>query len=121
MLDRDVGLTGPIPEGATDLPAAREARVEREGAIDQRHHRTDVLAEIRQRSGGIGKDARIIAGDLQGPPRKIDALPRVPGGIRAPAVGDESKAAETSPGEGGPVMRIALDCLIEKAQRLGNL
>src|SRR5208282_3177714 len=27
MLDRDVGLACPIPEGAADVPAAREARV----------------------------------------------------------------------------------------------
>jgi hypothetical protein len=46
MLDRDVGLARKQSQGAADVPAAREIRVEREGAVSQRHHGTDILAEI---------------------------------------------------------------------------
>jgi hypothetical protein len=52
MFDRDVGLTRPIPEGATEQPTAREIRVERQGTVDQCHHGVDVLAKIGQRNGG---------------------------------------------------------------------
>src|SRR5580700_5463789 len=45
MLDRDVGIARPHSEGAADVPTAREARVERECAVDQRHHGADVLTE----------------------------------------------------------------------------
>jgi hypothetical protein len=34
VLDREIGLTGPQPENATQKPAAGEARVERKGAVD---------------------------------------------------------------------------------------
>ena len=62
-----IGLAGPQPEDAADVPAAREARVERQRAVDQRHHGADVLAEIGQREGGIRQDARVVAGHLAGP------------------------------------------------------
>ena len=52
------------------MPAAREVRVERQRAIDQRHHGADVLAEIGQREGGIRQDARVVAGHFQGPPAR---------------------------------------------------
>src|SRR3954447_3486558 len=52
MLDRDVGLTGHQPEDAADVPAAGVVRVERQGAVNQRHHGADVLAEMGQRVGG---------------------------------------------------------------------
>ena len=38
MLDRDVGLALPEPEHTAEVPAAREIRVECQGAIDQRHY-----------------------------------------------------------------------------------
>src|SRR5690348_17667642 len=37
------------------------SRVERQCAIDQRHHRADVLAEVGQREGGRRQDARVVA------------------------------------------------------------
>ena len=49
MPDRDVRLSRPHSENGADVPAAREIRVEREGTVNQRHHRADVLAEIGQR------------------------------------------------------------------------
>jgi hypothetical protein len=39
----------PFPENAAYVPAPREIRVDREGTVNQRHHRTDILAEIGQR------------------------------------------------------------------------
>ena len=74
MLDSDVGLARIHSEGATDVPAARGTRVERQCTIDQRHHGADVLAEIGQREGGIRQDARVIAGHLQRSPCEINAL-----------------------------------------------
>jgi len=77
MLDRDVGLTRPVPEGAAHLPPAREARIERQRSVHQRHHGANVLAEIGKRSGGIRKGTRVVAGHLQSPPCEIRALPSV--------------------------------------------
>ena len=45
MLNREIVLTGPNPEKAAQIPAAREARVERERAVDQPDHGADILAE----------------------------------------------------------------------------
>jgi hypothetical protein len=49
MLDCDLGLTRPHPEGAADAPGAREIRVQRQCTIDERCHSPDVFAEIGQR------------------------------------------------------------------------
>src|SRR5271166_7140004 len=71
VLDRDVGLARPMSENAADVPPSSEAGVERQRMIDQRYHGADVLAEIRQRLGGICKNARIVASDLQGAAGKV--------------------------------------------------
>ena len=60
MLDREIRLTGKGPENAADMPAAREARVERERTVDQPDHGADILAEPRQHIGGVGEDARVV-------------------------------------------------------------
>src|SRR6516225_7078735 len=65
MLDRDVRLARPKPYIAADEPAAGEIRIERQCAVDQRHHGADVLAEIGQRDGGIRQGDRVVAGHLQ--------------------------------------------------------
>src|SRR5215469_18311360 len=49
MFDCNVGLTRPQPEETADVPAARIVRVERQRPINQRHHRTKVLAKIGTR------------------------------------------------------------------------
>jgi len=54
MLDCQIRLAGPEPEGSADVPAAREAWVEGQRPVDQGHHGADVLAEIRKREGGVG-------------------------------------------------------------------
>ena len=121
MLDRDVGLARPVPENAADIPAAREARVERQRTINQRHHRTDVLAERGQREGGIGKGARIVAGNLQGAPGEIGALAAIRLGVLARTIGTQPLTADRGPSEGGPVTRVALDRLFEETERCGDL
>jgi len=112
MFDRDVRPARPEPQVAADVPAAREVRVERQATINQRHHRTDVFAEIGERVGGIHQDVGIVAGYLQGPSRKIDALQTVSLRIFAPAVRNKPKTAECGPSECGPVPRIARDRLL---------
>ena len=119
MLDRDIWLARPQPEDAADVPAARVVRVEREGTINQRHHRADVLAKIGQRFGGIRQDPRIVAGHFQGSPREIGALQTIRLPIFAPTVKKQPKTAERGPGECRPVMRIARDRLLHKTERLG--
>ena len=46
-----------LKQALTYQPRA-EARIKGQCAIDQGHHRADVLAEERQRQGGVGEDAR---------------------------------------------------------------
>src|SRR5215813_5164583 len=93
-LDRDVELARPQPEQAADSPAAREARVECQRSVDQRHHRADILVEIGQRLGGIGQDARVVAGHLQGSPGEIGALEAVRCRIFAPTVKKQPNTAD---------------------------
>jgi hypothetical protein len=70
-------VAGPQPEDAINTPAVGEAWVERNGTIDQRHHRVDVFAKVSQWQGGIHRDARIVTGHFQGSPSEIDALPTI--------------------------------------------
>jgi hypothetical protein len=56
------------------MPPAREARVERQCAVEQCNHRADIFAQIGQRGGGIRQDARVVAGDFQGPPCEAGSL-----------------------------------------------
>jgi hypothetical protein len=102
MLDRHVGLTGPKPEGAAGLPAAGEIWVERQGAIDQRDHGADVLAEIGQSDGGIRQDAGIVAVYLQGSPGEISAFQTVRLPIFGPTVKKQPKTAEGCQASAGP-------------------
>jgi len=74
MLDRDVGLARPEPENAAHKPAASEAGVERQRAVDQPDHRADILAEIRQRGGGINDGSGGVLPRLQRLPREIDGF-----------------------------------------------
>ena len=74
MLDREVGLTGKHPEKAAHIPAAGVARVERERAVDQPDHGTDIFAEVSQHIGGVDEDARVVLRRLERPPSKLYAL-----------------------------------------------
>src|ERR1700730_13433645 len=112
MFDCEIVLPGEYPEKATQIPAAGEARVEGECAIDQPHHGTDVLAQIRQHNGGISEDARIVLPELERPPGKIDALLSIIIGRFGPALSDEPQVADCRPGQCGPVMWIDRDRLL---------
>src|SRR5215472_2870012 len=121
MLDRNVGLTRPIPECVTEIPASRVVRVERQGTVDQRYHGTDILAEIGQRVGGIRQDAWIVTGHHQGWPGEIYALRTICLRVLAPIVNKQPKTALRSPSERRAIMRIARDRLLHQTQSLGNL
>jgi hypothetical protein len=110
--DPDFGLSRPRPENAADVPAPREIRVEGEGTVNQRHHRADILAEIRQRFCGIRQDPGAVAGNFQSSPREIGAFQTIRIAIVAPIVKKQPKTAERGPGECRPVMRIARDLLL---------
>ena len=118
MFDRDVRLARPTSEGATDVPAAGLVRVEREGSIDQRHHGTDVLAEIGKCDGGIRQNPWIITSHFKGPSREADAFPTIHLPVFTPTVLKQPKTAECTPGECGPITRIARDRLLHKTERL---
>src|SRR6266851_9235408 len=89
MLDREIGLAVPDPQKAADRPAAGGARVERERAVDQPDHGTDVLAESRQHLGGIGEDARVVLRHLERLSSEIAALAAGCLRLFGPAVIDE--------------------------------
>src|SRR4051812_31519175 len=74
MLDREIVLTGPNPEGAARMPATGKARVKCQRTVDQPDYGADVLAEIRQQEGGVGEDTRVVLPRLERLPSKIDAL-----------------------------------------------
>ena len=74
MLDREIGLPGPQPEPAADVPTAGEARVECKARSTKRDGGIDVLAEVAKRVGGPAEDVRVVASDPKSAPGKIDAL-----------------------------------------------
>ena len=45
MFDRYIVLAGPYPHGSTGVPTTRKARVQRQGTVNKRQHRSDVLAD----------------------------------------------------------------------------
>src|SRR6516165_5843255 len=98
MLDREIMLTGPQPEDAAQKPAAGEARGYRQGAVDQRDHGANILAEIGEYESGVGQDARVVRRHLERPPREIDA--RTAGSIWpfSPTLSDEPHLAHRRQG-----------------------
>src|SRR5262249_14482507 len=121
MLDRQIGLTGPQPEDSAHIPAAGEARVERQRPVDQPDHRADILAEIPQDEGPAREAPRVILPHLERPPSKLPSP--APGCFRLfdPAVSDEVPVAVRRPGECGSVMPIDRDRLLKQSQSLDNL
>src|SRR6516164_5587484 len=97
MFEREIGLTGPDPEKAAQIPAAGEARVDHKRTVDQPDHGTDVLAEIGQHEGGVGEDARVVFSDLQGPTCEFDGLATACLRCFDPAVSDEVEMADRRP------------------------
>ncbi len=117
MLDREIVLTGPQPQDTTQKPAAGEARGERQGAVDQRHHGADILAEIGQNKGGVGQDARVVPRHLERLPGKID---RFAGGLRlfGPALSDEPHLAHRRQGQRRTAVPVDRYRLMEQFQSL---
>ena len=99
----------------------RKIRVEREGAVDQRHHRADIFAEIGQRLCGIRQDARIVAGHFQCLPCELGPLQAVRLPIFAPIVTQQPKTALRGPGKRGPVTRVARNRLLQQTERFRDL
>src|SRR5690349_10684361 len=120
MRDREVGLTGLYPEKTANIPAAGEARVERERTVDQPDHGTDVLPELTQHESGVREDAGVVLPRLERTPGKIYAL--AAGCLRrfSPTVSDQPQVADRCPGECRSVMPIDRDRLIEQPQSLEN-
>ena len=71
MIDRKTLLPGPQPEPATIVPTAREARVELQGAVDQRNGGIEILAGVTEHIGGPRESARIVTSAPKRPPGKI--------------------------------------------------
>jgi hypothetical protein len=95
---------------------AREARVERQRPVDQSHHGADILIKIGKRESGIGEGDRVVAGDLQRPPPQVDTFAAVRHRILVQAVHASPNVTDRRQGECWPILRIAVDCLAEKAQ-----
>src|ERR1700675_1535905 len=106
MLNREIRLAGPEPENAAYIPAAGEARVQRERTVDQPDHGTEVLAKIRQHEGHIGEDTRVVLRHLKRLSSKIDSLAAISSG---PAVNGEPPVAHRRQGKCRPVTRIDCD------------
>jgi hypothetical protein len=85
MLDREIGFAGPEPEKAAQIPAAGEARVELERAVDQPDHRTDVSPNTRAASARMrGSFSATSSAAAQG---------RCPCGDLSPVFGPAVRAA----------------------------
>jgi len=85
-LYREIRLPGPQREEAADVPAASEARVERQRAIYQRYRGVDVFAEKGEGEGGFGEGTWLVSRHLQAPPCEIDAITAICFHIFAPAI-----------------------------------
>ena len=115
MFDRKIELPSVYPDKAAPIPAASEARVERQRSIDQPDHRANILAELSQYQGGVDEDARIVLPHLERPPGKVGALAAIRVWLVGPAITDEPQVADRRPGQCRPVMRIVRDCLPDQA------
>ena len=121
MLNRDVELSRQKPKTATDIPAAREARVERKRPIYQCHHPADVFSEERQGISGIGQHARVVPSHLQRPPSESGGFAPVRLWMFTAAMQIEASVANRSQGKSRSVMWISLDRLIEKLECASGL
>src|SRR5713101_4623105 len=99
MPDREIGLAGKYSKKADHIPVAGEARVERQGAVDQPDHGVDILPELSQHTGGIDEDARVVLPHLQRLPSKIDGLAAGCLRLFGPAVSEEVHVTDRRPGK----------------------
>jgi len=116
MLNRKIVLTSPDPYKAAQIPAAGEARVERQRAVNQPDHSADILAEICEHEGGVGEDARIVFLCPERQTSKIDGFAAACLRCFGEPVNDEPQVADRRPGQCRPVMTIDRDCLLKQCQ-----
>src|SRR4029453_7060675 len=105
LLNPAIGLSRPDTENAPQHPRPREARIERERALDQCDLGPDILAEKGERKRGEREDTRVVAGGFHGLPRALAPLAAGCFGVVRP-----------SQRERRPVVWISLDSLFERAQ-----
>ena len=77
--------------------------------------------KVAEHIGSVGEDARVVAGDFEAPAER-DRCPCA--GCRPvlrPSRHDEAMVAMRRPGKRGPVMRIALDRLLEQIECLEQI
>src|SRR6266702_6261071 len=102
------------------MPAAGEARVKPECAVDQPDHGADVLAEIRQHQSGVGEGARVVLPRQERLPSKIDGLAAICLRLFGPVTSVELHVADRRKGQCRTVTRIDRDCLLDQSQSLEN-
>lgn len=64
MLDREIVLTAPEPQNATQNQPREKLGVS-VSARSTSHHGADILAENGQNKGGVGQDARVVSRHLE--------------------------------------------------------
>ena len=99
------------------MPAAREARVERQRTVDDRHYAVDILLGEREDKSSVGEDASIVRTSFQRPSGKFDGFPLVLLRGGTPAIVAEPLAADRGPRESRAVTRIARDRFFKQLQR----
>src|SRR4029077_8541660 len=83
--------------------------------------RPDVLTEEIQRKSGIGKSSAVVPRSPHGALGEVPALAGICHRILAPTIHAEPKAADRRPSEGGSVVWVARNRLLENTERLGDL
>src|SRR5205807_5448433 len=120
MLDSEIVLTGNIPQNAAHIPAAGEARIQRQRPVDQSNHGADILTEMRQHERGVDENTGIILCRLDRLPGESASF--APTCLRrfGPSGSGDLTVAHRRPGKCRSVMRIDRDRLLEQTQRLDN-
>src|SRR5713101_4989257 len=106
MLHCQIRLPGPKPEETADVPAARVAWIQGERAIDQKHHRVDVLAESGERHGSVCQNPGIVASYFHGAAPKLNSLLPDILSIRSGGVCGQKMAAVPREAESWGVLRV---------------
>src|SRR6516165_6297197 len=118
MPDPGIRLPSPEPEPAAIYPAVSAARVECESLVDQREGGSDVFAKVPQHVGAFREDVWIAPSvPQQRPLSKLQAIAPSPVLVVCPTVNMNLVMEVRCQTEGGPILRIALQCLSDEVQR----
>src|SRR5208282_2625511 len=117
MLNREIGITGQIPQNAAQQPTASKARVEGERPFNQSYSDIDVVAQKSDREPGKGEDIGVVRGEPERPASQVETLATVGLPVVCPVVRRKELMTVGSQGEVGAVMRIAFDRLPEQVER----